>query len=370
MTARLVLNRDLVKLLSSSPHVSRDWGRHGPAHEDKQDVPWYWAWSVETAGQNALNSYGDAHNRLRTPIVLALARRRVDAMEPVIEEIVSAALGALADGPSTVDLVPLYALTVAHQVVIRLLGMPAELLPAFHAAAAGLFATDASAEEMASSMQGIRDVLAELVALRRAQPGGDDLVSDLIREADKDVRPLTDEELRDQLLLVITAGVETTVHAIGTLLVDLMTHDEARSQATGSKEAMADALEESLRRQSPAAAVPTRFMIEDVTDPVSGVTLHAGERVILHLGAAGTDPDVHEAPDTFDITRDTSRQHLAFGHGPHFCPGAALARLEITTAVSRFFERFPTTRLTSTSLEPVEGFILTGHKSIPVQLAR
>jgi cytochrome P450 len=371
VSARVVLSHALIKLLSSSPHVSRDWSRHGPAEDDMTLVPWYWAWSVETAGLNALNACGEAHRRLRAPVALALARRRVEAMEPVIAEIVRAALEDLADGPSTIDLVPAFALRVPHQVVIRLLGMPEQLLVPFHTAAAGLFATDASAEEMARSMQGIRDVLAGLVDLRREQPGGDDLVSDLIREADTDENPLTDTELRDQLLLVITAGVETTTHAIGTLLVDLITHDEARILATRSQEAMEDALEESLRRRSPATAVPTRFMVEDVTDPVSGQTLRKGERVILHLAAAGTDPDVHEDPERFDITRATSRQHLAFGHGPHFCPGAALARLEITTAVREFFQRFPTTRLTipKAELPSVKSFIVTGYQSIPVQLA-
>ncbi|MEU0942345.1 cytochrome P450 [Streptomyces canus] len=368
--ARVVLSHRLTQLLSSSPHVSRNWKASGPADDNKVTVPWYWAWTVEPAGSNALNSDGDKHRRLRAPLVVALARKRVDAMEPVIKEIVRAALEDLADGPSTVDLVPAFALRVPHQVVIRLLGMPAELLPDFRASAAGLFDTEATNEQMVRSMQGIRDVLAELVTLRREHPGGDDLVSDLIREADAGENPLTDIELRDQLLLVITAGIETTVHAIGTLLVDLLTHPEALHLVLHRKVAVADAVEESLRRNSAAAAVPMRYMVEDFTDPVTGLTLHRGERVILHLAAAGTDPEVHEDPGTFDITRATSRQHLAFGHGPHFCPGAALARLEIATAVGEFIRRFPATRLTDSPLQPVESFIVTGYGSIPVQLAR
>ncbi|MGY1548231.1 cytochrome P450 [Streptomyces sp. MN6] len=369
--ARVVVSHRLAQSLSAdSEGVSRDAAAHWPGFADgTRKVEGVIAAWTATASRNALNSYGENHRRLRAPIAAALTKRRVEAMTPAIEAIVEEALDHLANGPDIADVVPGYALRIPHQVIVRLLGMPADLMAPFYAAAAGLFDTSATAEEMAASMERVTLVLEQLVALRRASPA-DDLVSDLIRAADEADDPLTDVELRDQLMLVIIAGTETTVHAIGNFLVHLLTHPAQRDLVVRGDVPLEDALEESLRLQPPAASVPLRFAVRDLTDTESGESFHQGEEILILLSAAGTDPAVHDQPDVFDVRRPTARRHLAFGHGEHFCPGAVLARREIAIAAARFLDRFPSARLATApeELTLTESFISNGHQAIPVQL--
>lgn len=293
-------------------------------------------------------------------------------MTPVIEAIVEEALAGLevlAAASGVVDLVPAFALRIPQQVITRLMGVPLGLVGRFGRAATGLFDTSAGPADMQRSMDTVLELLAQMVVARRAHLG-DDLVSDLIRAADQTDDPLSDEELLAQLMLVVIAATETTVHAIGTLIVHLLTHPDQRALVVSGEVSLEDALDESLRLQPPAAGVPLRFAVRDFADAESGQVFRKGEPILIHTAAAGMDPDAHAAPNVYDIRRPTRRRHLAFGHGPHVCPGAPLARREVLIAVSRWLERFPDARLAvgAAQLPQPHSFIANGFTRIPVQL--
>ncbi|MFD4025838.1 cytochrome P450 [Streptomyces sp. NPDC058576] len=368
--ARAVVDPALAERLSAGPHVSRDAARHWPGYrEGTRSVDGVIAQWIGT--HNALNSYGDDHRQLRAPIAAALTRRRVEAMTPEIESIVQDVLDGLegTGADQNVDLVQSYALHIPHEVITRLLGVPAEHLPAFSTAAAGLFDTSAGAEDMARSMGAVLALLDRLVDSARMHPW-DNLIGDLVRAADASESPLSDTALRDQLMLIIIAGTETTVHAIGTLLVHLLSHRDQLALVTSGQAPMEDALMESLRLRPPVASVPLRFAVRQFQDSRSGEEFDEGEPILVHIAGANLDSERYEDPERFDVRRNGGARSLAFGYGPHVCPGAALATREIVIAVTRFLERHPDVRLARAPdlLEQTASFISNGYTSIAVEL--
>ncbi|MFD4595823.1 cytochrome P450 [Streptomyces rubiginosohelvolus] len=367
--ARAVVDPAPAERLSAGPHVSRDAARHWPGYrEGTRSVDGVIAQWIST--HNVLNSYGDEHRELRAPIAAALTRRRVESMTPVIESIVQDVLDGLegTGAEQNIDLVQSFALPIPHEVITRLLGVPAEYLPAFSAAVAGLFDTSAGAAELARSMGAVLALLDQLVASAREYPG-DNLVGDLVRAADASECPLSDAELLDQLMLIIFAGTETTAQAIGTLLVHLLSYPDQLALVTSGQVPMEDALTESLRLRPPVASVPLRFAVRQFQDARSGEEFGEGEPILVHIAGADLNRERYEDPERFDVRRGGSRS-LAFGYGPHVCPGAALAAREIVIAVTRFLERHPGARLALAPelLEQTPSFISNGYTSIAVEL--
>ena len=117
------------------------------------------------------------------------------------------------------------------------------------------------------------------------------------------------------------------------------------------------------------ANIPLRFAVEDID--LDGTVIPAGDPMVLSLVTAGGDPGTHgDDASTFDATRPTRRDHLAFGHGVHHCLGRLLAMSEATTALPALFERFPDMRpaVPADELGLLESFISSGHTELPVLL--
>ncbi|MDX2545912.1 cytochrome P450 [Streptomyces sp. WI04-05B] len=367
LKVRAVVDQSLARRLLTSKLISRDARRHWPGYRegiiDVDAITDNWVGT-----ENALNSYGPEHRRFRAPIAEALSRKRVSEMVPVIEEVVAGLLDRI-DGREAVDAVEAFATQVPLLVTTRLLGIESQRRAAFRNAIGGLFDTGASAAEAAGHQATVGALLQELIERKRAVPG-DDLTSDFIREVDLADSGLSDQQLHDQLKLFIAAGIETTVHGIGTLLVNLMTHPEQLRLLLTREATWEEACEESLRYRGPIGAVPMRFVVSDFTDAESKQDFTRGEPVLVFFGAAGRDVAAHGASaDDFDITRRQS-PHLAFGAGPHFCPGASLARQEIAMAVASWFERFPHCSLAvdPSDLQFLPSWILNGYVQIPTRL--
>ena len=182
--------------------------------------------------------------------------------------------------------------------------------------------------------------------------------------AEVDGRLLTDREIVTQLHFMIQAGVHTTRSLLAHLMNRLV-QDPALYADLGEDPGLIPRyIEESLRHDSPVQGTPRR-VTGDVE--IDGTLVRRGDWITMGIGSANRDEELYEDPDAFRLDREDPRRHLAFGAGPHICPGATLARLEGVTAVRVLIERVR-------ELQPVEGTRYPplpgslGHQPIPARL--
>ncbi|MEU6346279.1 cytochrome P450 [Streptomyces sp. NPDC046977] len=364
-----VTDPELIRRLLTSPDVSKDAYQHWTAYRDG-DLPPDWPLRIWVDVRNALSAYGDEHRRLRRPLAAAFSPRRVRALAPQIKAITDDLLDELQNtGPDeVVDLRAQFAWRLPLLVVNRILGVPDDLHDAFRDAVGGLFSTDLSPEDAAAAPARVYELITELIALKREEPG-DDVPSALVAARAED--RLSDQELADSLMLIIGAGHETTVNLLDHAAVSLMSHPDQLALVTSGEVAWEQVVEEALRHEAPIATILLRFPVQDIRDEPTGLTFGQGEAIAINYAAAGRDRATHgQDADAFDITRPTARDHLAFGYGPHLCLGSELARIEARIALSSLFGRFPELRLAVApdELRPLPSFISNGHQKIPVVL--
>ncbi|HEY2306229.1 MAG TPA: cytochrome P450 [Streptosporangiaceae bacterium] len=141
---------------------------------------------------------------------------------------------------------------------------------------------------------------------------------------------LTTAEVISNAAVIMFGGIETTEGMISNVILHLLQHPGQLALVREDPGLVPGAVEESLRLE-PAAAVVDRYATRDVT--LGGARIRAGDLVTVSLAGTGRDPAVYPDPDTFDVRRPNARMNLAFAHGPHFCLGAHLARLEAQAGV-------------------------------------
>ncbi|MFC0597902.1 cytochrome P450 family protein [Streptomyces palmae] len=378
-----VTDPGLIRRLLTDPRVSKDAHRHWPRYIEGR-IPADWPLRIWVDTPNALSAYGEEHTRLRRLIGAAFTARRVRALAPRIEEITAGLLDRLAaaaasiprdeaaePGGPVLDLREHFAWVLPLMVVNSALGVPEEAHDAFRACIGDLFNTNVPGEKAVAATAEVYRLLEELVAAKRARPG-DDVTSALISAHDDETASrLSHGELLGSLLLLIGAGHETTVNLLDHAVVNLLSHPEQLALVRSGAASWSDVIEETLRHQAPIATIVMRFPTTDIHDAETGLTFRRGEALAVNYAAAGRDPGVHGAGAAdFDITRETRREHLAFGHGVHFCLGAELARLEARIALPALFARFPELALAEPAekLAPLESFISNGHRRLPVRL--
>ena len=311
------------------------------------------------------------HTRLRRLTSAAFSRPRIAALRPRIQAIVGRLLDDLqARGDTVADLVQGFAFPLPFTVISELLGVPESdrdhLGCWFTTLLAPSSAPEPPAEAVAASANIVR-YLTGLLARKRAAPG-EDLVTDLVRAADKG-GALSEQEMLSTIFQLTVAGHDTTTSLIGNGTVALLLHPEQRDALVADPALMPRAIEEILRWDAPVPHSTFRYTTQDVA--LGGTVIPAFAQVIISLAAANRDPDRYENPCTFDTARaDTS--HLAFGHGIHHCLGARLARLEGLIALTALHGRFPAMRLavppSALRWSHGDGLVLRGLSELPVVL--
>lgn len=369
VTAWSINDPALLKSLLKNPDVSKDARAHWPGYEEAIQT---WPLALWVAVENMFTAHGDDHRRLRRMIAPAFSARRIDALAPIVETIVEAILDDLDALPTgqSIDLREHLAYPLPLAVIGHLMGVPADQRAHFRSAVDGVFDTTLTADQAATNTKDLYEVLDQLIATKRADPG-DDMTSLLIRarDDDGDGRGLSDAELRDTLLLMISAGYETTANVIDQAISLLLTHPEQLDQIRAGHADWADVVEETLRLEPAVKHLPMRYAVNDIVLP-DGQTIAKGEAILASYAAANRHPDWHgETADAFDIRRP-AKDHLAFGHGVHFCLGAPLARLEVATSLRKLFTRFPHLELAvpADHLKPLSSLISNGHEQLLVRL--
>ncbi|MFH8347946.1 cytochrome P450 [Streptomyces sp. NPDC018045] len=337
-------------------------------------IPPGWPLATFATVDGMTTADGADHRRLREPVAKALTPRRVAALRPRVERLTAGLLDALparaAAGGGTVDLRRAFAYPLPMRVICELLGVDEGFRDRLHELSGLVVSTVIGPEAALAANRELLAVLGDVVAARRADPG-DDLTSALIAARAEAAGRLSERELVGTLLLMIVAGHETTLNLI-TNAVRALCADRGRLGLVRAGRAdWADVVEETLRHDSPVANFPFRYPVRDLD--VGGTVLPRGAPVLASYAAAGRDPEAYGPDaDRFDVTRRPAVRHLSFGHGPHVCPGAPLARLEAGVALRALFARFPDLALAvpEADLRPLPTFVGNSVTELPVRLGR
>ena len=286
-----------------------------------------------------------SHTRLRGLVLRAFTSRRIAALGPEITTLSEELIDRLPRGEF--DLIAGVAEPLPVVVIARLLGVPEEMAPqllAWSHAMVAMYQARRDSEVEARANAAARDFAAFLrdyVAERRLRPG-DDLITAMIAVEAEGDRHDTDELIATCVLL-LNAGHEATVHAIGNGVAAILGAGLDAARLFADPAATAATVEEVLRFEPPLHLF-TRFALADVE--VFGHRFRTGDTVGCLLAAANRDPARFPDPDRFDPVRPAG-PHLAFGAGIHFCVGALLARAELATALPILFARRPGLALAS-----------------------
>ncbi|GAA2094489.1 cytochrome P450 [Streptomyces albiaxialis] len=373
MVAKAVTTREASALVMGDPRFAKDiahWGAHA-----RGEIPADWPLLFIVEGKGLLTTDGEAHRRLRTPVQRAISPARVRALRPYVEAITDRLLADLKDVPAgeETDLLARFALPLPLEVICHLLGVPEDgaLREELRELSAAAMNSEAGAEEVQHTVgRRFPATLLALIAQKRADGDTDDLTMDLV--AALDAGELTEAEVVGNLVVTVIGGHETTANLICHAVRGLLTHpgtlDGARARQEAGEDPWPDVVEEALRWESPSRNVMFRYAAEDVD--VGGAVIRKGEAVLVPLPAVQRCPHAFPGPDpdAFVPGRPEASRHLAFGHGPHRCPGAPLARLEAGIALRRLFEAFPGLTLSSRPAPRVPSLGINGLQELPVLL--
>ncbi|MDQ6696827.1 MAG: cytochrome P450 [Actinomycetota bacterium] len=310
------------------------------------------------------------HTRLRKLVSKAFTPRSVAKLQPAIVAMVSDIFDDLASREDPFDLITHLAFPLPFAVITEMLGMPAsdterirDLSHIVSQAVDPILAAT-KADEIFEASDELQDLVAGAVEWKRNRPDDDDLLNALLKAEDGGDK-LSDQEIRDNVVLLYIAGHETTVNLIGNGINALLHNRGELERLRDGSVADVDAVEELLRYDSPVQ-LTRRVLLEPIT--IDGHRIDAGDYVLTGIGAANHDPaKFGPTADDLDLGRPGAREHVSFGSGIHHCLGAALARLEGQAVTGPMVRRFPDLDLAG---DPVSNgrFVLRGLDSLPVTI--
>jgi cytochrome P450 len=280
---------------------------------------------------------GERHARVRKLMTQAFTARMMERLQPRVQSIVDSLLDGLT---SPADLVEGLAKPLPTMVICDLLGVPHDRAEDVRRWARQLLANTLT-DDLRNAAHEAQAFLDELVREKRENPD-DALISAMVAANDEGDH-LTHDELLTNIQGVLAAGHHTTICKLGNSFVTLLRHPDQLQLLRDDPKLIGRAVEELLRYSRLFSSAQPRVTTEPVV--LEGVPIGAGEPVLPVVTAANRDPEAFPDPHRFDITRHGPAPHLGFGHGPHFCLGAQLARMELRVALSTTIARLPDLRL-------------------------
>jgi cytochrome P450 family 142 subfamily A polypeptide 1 len=305
------------------------------------------------------------HLRRRKLVNKGFTPRRVRDLEPRITEVVDGLIDAVAEKEGC-DFVADFAAWLPLVMIGDALGVKPEDHPQLLRWSDELMTGQGAADEaavmaMIAAFAGYEDYIQPVMADRRGCPR-EDLMSVLVH-AEVDGDRLDDHEVIMESLLILIGGDETTRHVISGGVYQLLADRTRWERLLADRSLVDGAVEESLRWVSPIKNMARTAACDT---ELGGRQVREGQKLLLLYPSANRDEDVFPDPMTFDITRSPN-EHVAFGFGPHFCLGAALARLELKVAFERLLDRLPDLHLAEPG-EPASrpANFVSGYEQMPV----
>jgi len=314
--------------------------------------------TAKVVGPSMLSLDGARHTRHRAPFTRPFRSEEIHARLDTFTRAEADRLVAAIEPSGAAELRRAVAGPLAVTVMAEVLGLgrtdPAQVLawydgivaavqaeaaaPGTQTVQAGAAAPRTQAVQAGAAAAAGRAAFAELAASLRqviAAPPASSLLADV-------TGPLTEAEAISNAAVLLFGGIETTEGMIANVMLHLLSSPGELELVRADRGLIPAAVEESLRLE-PAAAVVDRYATSDAE--LSGAWIRAGDPVTVSIAGANRDPAIFPDPDRFDVRRPNATRHLAFAHGPHFCLGAHLARLEARIAVATLLDRLPQLRL-------------------------
>ncbi|MEV5565642.1 cytochrome P450 [Streptomyces sp. NPDC052196] len=288
-----------------------------------------------------LNEDGDRHRELRNLVGKAFTPRRVEDLRPRVNTIAAQLVTDLETVQGQqVDLRHRFAFELPMQIICALFGLDPSAGESLARDYTAIHDSRSTPADVAAGKAGVATVISDLIAQKRANPG-DDLTTALISATDSDNAVLDDALLIATLMLFLFAGHETTQNLITNALKALSEHPEQLQALRSGAVTVGDVVEETLRWNGPINTIMFRYAATDTEVPGTGITVAGGDPVVICVAATGRDATAHgPTADVFVPGRDILAQHLAFGHGAHYCIGAPLARMTAQIAITQLLDAY------------------------------
>jgi cytochrome P450 len=289
-----------------------------------------------------------AHTRYRKLAMKAFTYKRVEGMGPYMAEVTADLLDSFA-GDGRCEFKSQFANHLPMTVIADALGAPRADMERFHRWSEAFIVQLGGVSDKATRLEAARRVVefqhyfVAIIEEKRARPT-DDVISDLVHAdlaEEGDSRKLDYSELLSILQQLLVAGNETTAHTLTAGLYYLISNPSQMAKVLADPDLIPGLVEETLRHLSPSNNM---WRVATREAEIGGVTVQAGDKILVRYGSANRDASHFVDPDRFDVTREDARSHLAFGAGIHSCIGAQLARKEMVTAFPMILERLKNLR--------------------------
>jgi cytochrome P450 len=365
---------DIKKLLKDTETYSNNFNHllKGPEPTPEVTAIYAKAWQpVDTM----ITADPPRHKTYRTLVNKVFSASRVDAMEEYMKTIVHELIDSFIERGEC-DFIREFTTPLPVYVIADQLGVPRKDLKNFKhwsdsfARRLSQMATPQEQVEDAQNIVAFQFYFEKMIDERRKNPRND-MISDLVTTSIEDpengeVRPLNMEELQSILQQLMVAGNETTTSAITGGMVSLIQNPAQMQALQDDPGKIANAVEEILRMESPSAGM-WRVVKKDTE--FHGVKIPKDSLVMLRYHAANRDRQLFDDPNDIDIDRDNADDHIAFGQGIHFCPGAMLARKEMNVAFEALLSRLDNIRLVEekSDLSYWPNIVLRGLKELHIR---
>lgn len=328
-----------------------------------------WATFNYLHSDSILDSEPPKHTRLRRLVTAAFNPKKIESLRPDVERLTAQLLDqaeAKLESNGKFDLIADFAEPLPVKVIASMLGFPDEdehLLRPWSQAIVKMYEVNPSEEDREAAKRASEEFanyVHQLMLERKINPGTD-LISDLAA-VEEDGEKLNTHELIATCVLLLNAGHEASVNGFGNGAVAALEREgQAQLLRTKPREIAATAVDEFLRFDAPLHLFERTAT--ELTE-IGGVEIKPGQKIAALLGSANRDEDVFAHPEDMDLTRDPN-PHIGFGAGIHFCIGAPLARMEMTTSLPALFERFPNLQIAEAPKRR-PTFVLRGYESVQV----